>query len=431
MMASDCRVISGRTTAWLMTGTLVLMTNTAPAQFTGVVNPGEFDEVAYWVGNGSNSAAVVIDFHDGKVAHSYGWGVRWDGVLNGEDALRMVVQADPRLEWNTQQFAFGLAVYGMHFDANGTGGAFEFTGSDGGTVEDPEDHLQNGFLTDGFWAFYSTEESPTLEPWQDSMVGAGGRFLSDGSWDGWAFAPGYVMNAPRNPVQWVQPPVPYLESITLTDYTTAAPQGFTTQPIVSVELTGAYGEEIRLSETSGGGDWIALDGEPLTFVLSAGDGEKTVYATLRREGVLSGQVSATIHLASGYNFPTIVLPMRNPVVTDHLVFDVTYEEPTAGALLNESFAIIGTLAGSAEFDTAIDEDPSHRLIVRLADAEVDGSLGISAPVLDGAGNRVATINSATYGIVNGTAQYERGDYNMDGVVNVEDVTALANDLVNR
>ncbi len=400
-----------------------------PAQFTSVVNPGEFDNVQYWVGHGANSGAVVLDFHDGKAAHSYGWGVRWDGVLNGEDALRSIVEADPRVEWLTQEFVFGLAVNGIFFDANGNGGGFEFTGWDGGAAEDPDDHLQNGHFT-GFWAYHTTEETPATHEWEGSMVGAGSRFLSNGSWDGWAFAPGFDMNSPRNPIVFVEPPRPFLGSVTLTDFTHAAPEGYTSQQLVTVEFTGAYGQEIRLSEASNTGDWETLTGEPIGFSLSPGDGPKTVFATLRRQGSMSDEVTATIHLASGHNFPAFVLPMTNPVVTDHLVFDVAYGQPVGEALLTEPFGIAGTLADVATFDTLIGQDPLYRVIVRLSDATVDGSIAITAPVFDAEGNAVATMTSSSYGIRNGAAQFAAGDYNRDGAVNVADVTALANDIVN-
>jgi hypothetical protein len=409
---------------------LLIPAATLPAQFTSVVNPGEFDNIQYWVGHGTNNGAVVLDFHDGKVTHSYGWGLRWEGVINGEDALRSIVEADPRLNWNTQQFAFGLAVYGITFDANGNGGEFIFTGSDGGSVGDPDDHLQNGFLTEGFWAYNTTEETPATDEWEGSMVGAGARFLSNGSWDGWAFAPGYDINPPRNPIVFVQPPRPFLGSVTLTDFTGEAPEGFTSQRNVIVEFTGAYGQEIRLSETSGAGDWMTLTGEPITFELSPGDGPKTVHATLRRENAVSDEVAASIQLASGYNFPSFVLPMTNPVVTDHLVFDITYEQPIGDALLADPFGLAGTLADVATFDTQIDDDPQYRVIVRLSDATVDGSIAITAPVFNAEGNVATTMTSTSYGIQNGAAQFATGDYNQDGAVNVADVTALANDIVN-
>jgi hypothetical protein len=88
------------------------------------------------------------------------------------------------------------------------------------------------------------------------------------------------------------------------------------------------------------------------------------------------------------------------------------------------------LADVATFDTQIDDDPQYRVIVRLSDATVDGSIAITAPVFNAEGNVATTMTSTSYGIQNGAAQFATGDYNQDGAVNVADVTALANDIVN-
>ena len=64
-----------------------------------------FDDIQYWVGNGSNKAALVIEWHDGNRPDAMVWGYRWDGEATGHDMIVAIAQADPRLDgiydrWN-------------------------------------------------------------------------------------------------------------------------------------------------------------------------------------------------------------------------------------------------------------------------------------------------------------------------------------------
>ncbi len=58
---------------------------TARAEFTG------FESINYWVGSGSNQAAMVIDWNDGTTTQSYVWGYRWDGDATGQDMFEAIV----------------------------------------------------------------------------------------------------------------------------------------------------------------------------------------------------------------------------------------------------------------------------------------------------------------------------------------------------
>ena len=84
----------------------------------------DFDDVSFWVGSGSNQAALAIDW-DGRSAQSdldnaLVWGFRWDGIATAADLFNAIVEADPRLYAKTNSPnledgrapASNVAVYG-------------------------------------------------------------------------------------------------------------------------------------------------------------------------------------------------------------------------------------------------------------------------------------------------------------------------------
>ena len=91
-----------------------------------------FNDITYWVGDGTNKCAVVVDFNDGSVANSsFAWGYRWNGdAPNVETILGEIAADDPRF---TAFVASGW-VNGFAYDVDDDGGTFKtgktFTKSD-------------------------------------------------------------------------------------------------------------------------------------------------------------------------------------------------------------------------------------------------------------------------------------------------------------
>lgn len=54
----------------------------------------DLTDVEFWVGAGSDSSVLVVDFHDGSDDASYAWGFLHDGTATGEDMLNAVAAAD-------------------------------------------------------------------------------------------------------------------------------------------------------------------------------------------------------------------------------------------------------------------------------------------------------------------------------------------------
>lgn len=95
------------------------------------------DDIHYWVGEGANRCAVVIDW--GGEGRSLAWGYKWRGTCtNLTEVVRRIVHEDPRLGSDAKLSAFFYDVGDVHLSrakatglysaVNGTGGAWRFFG---------------------------------------------------------------------------------------------------------------------------------------------------------------------------------------------------------------------------------------------------------------------------------------------------------------
>jgi hypothetical protein len=178
---------------------LLVFANLAPARaaFT-------FDDIQYWIGSGTNRAAIVIDWSDGSTnPPALVWGFRWNGAANGLDMRTAVVRTDDRL---FAKFDGSVGnedpAYGLGYDANNNGQfsiddntAFDsqgvaFTGpADGAHSVSSVDYYAEGWFT-GFWHYGVASSDPYAGgQWTDSQVGAASHMLVDGAWDSWTFTP--------------------------------------------------------------------------------------------------------------------------------------------------------------------------------------------------------------------------------------------------
>ncbi|KFF13912.1 secretion protein [Chryseobacterium soli] len=190
--------------------------------------PLTFADVQYWVGTGTNEAAFVVQWNDGKNPDALVWGFRWNGNATGEDMLKAIAKADHRffslLYQGTQ---FGSAIGGLGFDLNGANSnalykngnvTYPFYPVDGivntsaydfdqYTAADAADHWSSGWATNGYWSYWVKD--PTDADFGYSGVGATTRALVNGSWDVWNFNPNFT----EFPISSTMTPVsPYVSS---------------------------------------------------------------------------------------------------------------------------------------------------------------------------------------------------------------------------
>lgn len=180
-----------------------------------------FDDIQFWVGTGSNSAAVAIDWDKNSTATpALVWGFRWDGTATGQTMLNAIVAADPRLFVKSEGHgSLGSAIYGLGYD-DGDGefalnddtvfDELGFAASDGpadlGAAIDPDDFYREGWFL-GYWHYGLSVGNPYGGgSWKASQAGMTGRTLSDGDWDSWVYTESFsAMPFAQNPVA-AEPP---------------------------------------------------------------------------------------------------------------------------------------------------------------------------------------------------------------------------------
>lgn len=165
------------------------------------------NDVTNWTGEGSKSALLALQWNNGIETSSLVWGYRWNGDASGDDMLRAVAEADPRLSLMIEEGGpWGPVIKGIGYDANDNG-VFALTkngktyspGADGlirvddttfdsFDLTDSEDYWQCGWDTD-YWSYFV--KTPGTTDWGYVEVGASERILTDGCWDGWNFALGW------------------------------------------------------------------------------------------------------------------------------------------------------------------------------------------------------------------------------------------------
>lgn len=181
-----------------------------------------FNDIQLWAGAGSNQAAMAIDWVQGDTTQpALVWGYRWDGTASGEDMMRAIVAADPRLFAKLADFgAFGFGLTGFGYDdgdanfALDDGTSFNAAGiavadpSDGAMAVDSGDRYAEGFFT-GFWVYANATVDQNGNPtnpynggsWTSSNTGMTDRILANGDWDSWAFSPDFNFDSTaENPV---------------------------------------------------------------------------------------------------------------------------------------------------------------------------------------------------------------------------------------
>ena len=169
----------------------------------------DVQKVKYYVGEGSKTSYLIVEWNDGKGAEKLVWGYRWEdaATATGEQMVKAIAKADPRfyvLVLDGTQY--GSAIGGLGFDLNGDTKSelmkvegkdttyikpddnglvstqdYDF---DSYTATDSTDHWCAGWYN-GYFSYY-VADSPA-EDLGYSGVGATGRQLTDGSVDYWSY----------------------------------------------------------------------------------------------------------------------------------------------------------------------------------------------------------------------------------------------------
>lgn len=180
-----------------------------------------FDMIQNWTGEGENRAALVIQWNYDSETTALVFGFRWDGQATGADMMRAVTEANPQL-YSLMQYTNvssptdpdgGYTICGIGWDADNDGdisisdGVGVYT-SDNGWFKHPrgydpvaggspdydyddwfsldeDDYWRAGWYS-GYWSYWV--KSADTSTFGYSGMGASGRVLTDGCWDGWNYA---------------------------------------------------------------------------------------------------------------------------------------------------------------------------------------------------------------------------------------------------
>jgi hypothetical protein len=203
-----------------MEKTLIAVLAFAAAAWTGNAQLVEsFEDIDYWVGEGPNRAAMVIQWNDDISPAALAWGYRWSGTATGLDMINAIAGtttirtpggtfiesftgADSRVSVGVARYSFGDSIFSIEYSGSNPvrtqadwfsgywqylifGGNFEYYDWDVGD-----------FRT------YNTPGSAlyTSVSWFSSPIGMGERSLMDGSWDALSFAPEFALQTVMQPV---------------------------------------------------------------------------------------------------------------------------------------------------------------------------------------------------------------------------------------
>ena len=204
-----------------------------------------FEDIQFWVGSGSNRAALVIEWHDGTQPDAMVWGYKWDGEASGHDMIVAIAKADPRLVLLTQYTGpMGYTIDGIGYSESTMNiqynlqeakdyprNAFDFdlpientllgqTSVPEHPAEDVAEAIREGLQTgviyhplnaevygypsydydswtcdnathweagwyEGYWSYFVREGQASTFSY--SGLGATSRKLEDGSWDAWSW----------------------------------------------------------------------------------------------------------------------------------------------------------------------------------------------------------------------------------------------------
>ncbi len=193
-----------------------------------------FDDIDFWIGEGENRAALVVQWTDDRETTALAWGYRWDGESYGDDMVKAIAEADPRFYvLFGGPTGYGLTIGGMGYDLDNDGdialyldneeyplpNGYYITGNmnydyDSWSARDADDLWGSGWYQ-AFWSYWVKDDASS--EFSFAQVGASTRKLKDGSWDGWNFEPGMTLYPWKPFAPAPEPATSYNEGILFLD----------------------------------------------------------------------------------------------------------------------------------------------------------------------------------------------------------------------
>jgi hypothetical protein len=148
-------------------------------------------QITQTVGTGSSESFITFDFQDGTTDHNYAFGYFYDGAKTGADMLTAL----------TAGTSLNVGYYTGYGPTDPHGVFIKSFNLNG--------HAETGTNSD-YWSYWLGSDG---QKWKFSGVGASGRGLTNGSWDGWSWDANRANLAPLTPAAVPEPSAICLFSI--------------------------------------------------------------------------------------------------------------------------------------------------------------------------------------------------------------------------
>lgn len=138
-----------------------------------------FEDIHFWVGEGTNQVAIVIDWNKPNSKSSLCWGYRWNGEpRSATQILNEIAAADNRLYLSTPVSTWGSNIDSIGYDINDNASYFSSTKS-----SDKADWISNKPNTH-YWSqsFATNTTSFDSAQWQYYSTGIDGQMIENGTW---------------------------------------------------------------------------------------------------------------------------------------------------------------------------------------------------------------------------------------------------------
>lgn len=170
-----------------------------------------FDDIHFWVGEGKNRCAVVIDWSQGYGEGTLVWGYRWNGdatcPTNLVEVMRRIAAEDPRLQMGVQKMMpTSDDLYFFGYDVNDCHPRWNMTD---GSSSDPEAYalVEDSLYYTVWWAFYGPMNGPSLPTDEQTLSGksATDSIPQDGDWFVFSWGSPFDENWMETPVTFNEP----------------------------------------------------------------------------------------------------------------------------------------------------------------------------------------------------------------------------------
>ena len=164
-----------------------------------------FEDIHYWVGEGTNQVAIVIDWNKPNSKSSLCWGYRWNGEpRSATQILNEIAEADNRLHAAISTSTWGSSLDALNYDINDNASYF-LTNKSTDALDWCSSNPNTHYWSQCFAKNSSSFDSAT---WEYYSTGIDGQMLSNEMWYylkyiDWtkyeASEPNYIPNAAESP----------------------------------------------------------------------------------------------------------------------------------------------------------------------------------------------------------------------------------------